>query len=380
MTFWLRRVVCAFVAGLCPLYGFGGDAGVTDTEIKLGRSAVLTGPLSAQTAAYGRGAQYYFDKVNAAGGVAGRKISYISLDDGFEVEKTLENTRKLINDERVFALFNGTGTANTAAVLPLAVESKTIVFAPVTGATALRETYNRHLFHVRASYASEAERITMQLQQVGVSRVAVLYQDDPLGNALLKDVRKAASGKKLELLAVEKIDPKSPDFAASAGRLEKANPQAVVMASAGSTFTGFVKAVQATALRPVFYGFSIVSVDGLNRDLGKDARGIVLAQIMPSLRSFAVPVVNEYLEVAAAKNAGAAPSASEFEGFVQAKLFVEGLRRTGRKLTTDSFIKTMESAGPISFGKFSAQYSSSSHEGSSFVEMAIVEVDGRLRY
>lgn len=380
MTFWTRRLACVFFAGLCPLYGLASDAGVTDTEVRLGRSAVLTGPLGVQTVAYGRGAQYYFDKVNAAGGVAGRKISFISLDDGFEVAKTVENTKKLINDDRVFALFNGTGTANTAAVLPLIAESKTILFAPVTGATALRETYNRHLFHVRASYASEAERITMQLQQMGVSRFAVLYQDDPFGNALLKEVRKATGGKKLELLAVEKVDPKSPDFAASALRLEKVNPQVVIMATAGSTFTGFFKAVQATTLRPVFYGFSVVSADSLSRDLGKDARGIVLSQIMPSLRSLAVPVVSEYLQIVAAKNAGAPPSTSEFEGFVQAKLLVEGLRRTGRKLTTDTFIKTMESAGPISFGKFSAQYSSSSHEGSSFVEMAIVEADGRLRY
>ena len=121
-------------------------------------------------------------------------------------------------------------------------------------------------------------------------------------------------------------------------------------------------------------------MDVINRELKERARGIILAQIMPSLRSTTVPVVAEYLALLRAKSPSAQPSASQFEGFVHARLLVEGLRRTGRNLTTESFIKTMEDAGEISFGRFNVKYSPKSHNGSTYVELAIVDAEGSLRY
>jgi ABC-type branched-subunit amino acid transport system substrate-binding protein len=359
---------------------FAGDSGVRDTEILIGSSAVLTGPLGPQVTDYTAGSNLYFDAINASGGIFGRKLVYKPMDDGFDVKRSVENTRKMVLEDKVFLLYNSTGTANTAAILPLLSETKTVTFGPVTGASTFRDNYNRYLFNVRASYAHEAQRIVQQQLLVGITKVAMVYQDDGLGNALMTEVKAAAEARKLDLPTFIKIDPKAPDFKAAAAAVVQADPQAVVMGTAGLTFTGFVKALHATATRPVVYGFSVVSTDTLNRELGATARGIVLAQIMPSLRNAAVPVVQEFLRLHKAKNLEAKPSSSQFEGFIHAKVLVEGLRRAGKNLSTESFIKGLETGGDISFGKFVAHYSPSSHTGSSYVELAILNSEGLLRY
>ncbi|MDO9482723.1 MAG: ABC transporter substrate-binding protein [Hydrogenophaga sp.] len=356
------------------------DAGVTPTEIKLGASAVLSGPLGPQTVQYGEGSRLLFDAINASGGIHGRKISYVTIDDGFNLQRAVENTRKLQNEHNVFMIFNSTGTAHTAAVLPMLKESKTILFGPVTGASALRDNFNPYVFHVRAGYANESTRMLSQLKQMGVKRVAFFYQDDGFGKTLLAEVKKSSASENLPLVAEIKVDPAAPDFAAAAAATEQANPQAVIVGTAGLTFTNYVKAVQATASRPVFYGFSVVSLDGVQRELKEKARGIILAQIMPSLRNGTVPVVAEYLKLHAAKSPNTPPSASQFEGFVHARLLVEGLKRAGRDLNTASFIQAMEGAGEIAFGRFIAQYSPQSHNGSNYVELAIIDAEGNLRY
>jgi branched-chain amino acid transport system substrate-binding protein len=357
-----------------------GDSGVTPTEIKLGASVVLSGPLGAQTNDYGAGSRLYFDAVNKAGGVHGRKISYTTLDDGFDVKRAVENTRKLIDEHGVFMIYNNTGTAQTAAILPVLEETQTIVFGPVTGASAFRNKVNPYVFHVRAGYANEASRLVSQLKQTGITRVAVFYQDDGLGKTLLAELRNASASENIPFVAEIKLDPKQPDFAAAAAETHKAEPQAVILGSAGTTITNYVKAVRQTPARPGFYGFSVASQDVIKRELKEQGRGIVLAQIMPSLRNNAVPAVAEYHRLLREHASDAAPSASQFEGFLHAKLLVEGLRRAGRNLTTQSFIKAMEGAGEISFGRFVAKYSPQSHNGSAYVELAIMDELGQLRY
>lgn len=361
-------------------WAHAGDKGVTPTEIRLGASAVLSGPLGPQTEEYGSGARLYFEAINAAGGVHGRKISYTALDDGFDVKRAVENTRKLLLEQEVFLIFNNTGTAHTAAILPLAEETKTVIFGPVTGASVFRDKHHPYLFHVRASYAQEARKIVAQLKRTGMSRVAVFYQDDPFGQALVAELRKASQAEDLPFVGEIKVDPKQPDFAAAAAQTAKLQPQAVILGTGGATFPNYVKAVLAADSRPSFYGFSVASVDVIRNELKEKARGIVLAQIMPPLRNTSLPVVAEYLKLLQQKSPEAVPSANQFEGFIHAKLLVEGLRRAGPNLSTASFIKAMESAGEISFGPFAARYSPGNYNGSPYVELAIIDATGQLRY
>lgn len=376
----LLSAVCAAVLALSAPGAQAVDAGVTDTEIRIGASAVLTGPLGPQTLAYGAGAKLYFDSVNAAGGVNGRKIVYTQVDDGFDVPKSVENSKKLIQDDKVFVLFQPTGTPHTTALLPLATESKTIVFGPVTGASALRENHNRYLFHVRASYGDEAQRIVQQLRQLGTPKVVMFYQDDGFGKTLLAEVKRAAEALQLPLAAEVKVDPKNPDFKAAAEQLQKAGPTAIIMGTAGGTFSSLVKAVYATGPRPNIYGFSVANVDTLSKDLGPQARGLVLTQIMPSVRNTSTPIVTEYLGLLRSKDAKASASSAQFEGFVHAKLLVQGLKAAGPRPTTESFIKAMESMGEVRYDKFTTRYTPQSHNGAGYVELAIVGNNGELRY
>lgn len=372
----------ALLLATAPTLAFaaGPVNGVTDREIRLGASAVLSGPLGPQTTDYGVGSRLYFDAVNASGGVHGRKIVYRTMDDGFDVNRAVANTRELLEQHKVFLLYNGTGTAHTAAILPLAVAAKTVVFGPVTGATSLRQDYNRYLFHVRAGYADEAARIVRHLRDTGVARIATFYQDDAFGKALLSEVQKAAATQSVTIVEAVSMDPRQPAFDLAAAKLAQGQPQALVMCTAGSTFTGLLKSLAKTRAHPTVYGFSVVSADQTTRDLGAAARGIVLAQIMPSLSNTANPAVNEFLTLSRAQAGDARPSQSKFEGFMHARVLVEGLRRAGRDLNTDTFVQALESSGEISFGKFSARYSPQSHNGSVYVELAIIDDAGKLRY
>jgi len=377
---FMFRSILFVAALLVGASAHASNAGVTPTEIRLGASVVLSGPLGPQTAEYSVGSRLLFDAVNEAGGIHGRKISYVTLDDGFDPARTVENTRKLVEENKVFMIFNNTGTAQTAAILPMLTASRTIVFGPVTGASSFRDNFNPLMFHVRASYGNEARRILSQIKQMGITRVAVFYQDDGFGKALLGELKRASESEGVPFAVEVSVDPKQPDFAAAAATMASARPQAVVLGTAGSTFTSFIKAVHDSGAKPSFYGFSVVSLDVINRELKDKARGVILAQIMPSLRSATVPVVREYLDLLEKKSPGAVPSASQFEGFVHARLLVEGLRRTGRDLTTESFTRTMQGLGEIAFGPFRARYTPESHNGSSYVELAIIDSEGQLRY
>jgi ABC-type branched-subunit amino acid transport system substrate-binding protein len=370
----LALLSCSVATGLAH-----AENGVTDTTITIGASAVLSGPLGPQTLEYGQGSNLYFDALNQKGGVNGRKIIYKTLDDGFDVTRTVENTRKLIQEDKVFLIYHSTGTANTAAILPLATENKTIIFGPVTGAALFREKFNRYFFNVRASYANEATAIVKQFTQVGLTKVVVFYQDDGFGNTILSEIKKAAEAQKFELTGFVKLDPKKPDFKAAAAQIEKLAPQAVVMGTAGKTFTDLIKAVYDTPARPAYYGLSVVNSSGLAKALGPQARGIVLSQVMPSLRDPSVSAVAEYLAALKAQSATTNPSSSQFEGFLHAKLLTEGLRKAGHNLTTESLIQAFETSGDISFGKFTARYTPQAHLGSNYVELGILDTDGQLR-
>ena len=314
------------------------ERGVTDNSITIGASVVLTGPLGPQTVEYGQGSNLYFDTINASGGVNGRKIVYKTIDDAFDPARALTNTKKLIQDDNVFLIFQNTGTAQTTAILPLLAESKTIVFGSITGASQFRDKFNPLVFNVRASYAAEADATIKQFIQIGIKKVAVFYQDDGLGNSVSNEVKKAAKNLNFELIDFIKLDPKNPDFKAAALQIEKVSPQALVMASAGKTFIDMINAVYETPVRPSFYGFSIVNHTTVAKSLGTKSRGIVLCQVMPSMRDTSVPVVAEFLKAIRQKDPNGSGTDSQFEGFLNAKLLTEGLRKAGSRRRSEGVV------------------------------------------
>ncbi|HEX5785856.1 MAG TPA: ABC transporter substrate-binding protein, partial [Burkholderiaceae bacterium] len=222
-----------------PLLASAQSSSGRSNTLVLGQSAAFSGPSSELGLQYHAGARLCFEQFNANGGLDGRKIELQKLDDGYDPDRCVANTRQFIQ-EGVFALFGYVGTATTAAALPLATEAKVPLFAPLTGAQSLREPYNRYVVHVRASYIDETAAIVKQLMGLGTKRVAVFHQNDGYGQAGLDGVRKAMAAHKLEPVAIGTVERNSTDVTHALNTILAANPEAVVQVSTYKASAVFV--------------------------------------------------------------------------------------------------------------------------------------------
>jgi ABC-type branched-subunit amino acid transport system substrate-binding protein len=318
------------------------ENGVTATEVTIGMCNALTGPASALGTGMKKGSMVYFDKVNKAGGINGRKIRVISYDDGYEPKNTVEQTRKLIQQDRVFALFGYVGTPTSSAVLPLINEARIPFWGPFTGAEFLRTPVNRHIFNVRGSYFDEAETQVQYLtEKRGIKRIAILYQNDAYGLAVKGGILKALKKRNLDLAGVGTFERNTEDVSAGLASLKKANPEAVSMVGTYKAIATFIKKAKVEGFNPVFLNVSFVGTAALVKELGAAGDGVIITQVMPSPRDTSVPLVAQYR--ADMKTAGQTElDYTDLEGYVDAVVFVETLKKAGANLTRDSFIAAAE--------------------------------------
>jgi ABC-type branched-subunit amino acid transport system substrate-binding protein len=368
-----RWLVAALAAGAATL---AQAQGVTDTQIVLGQSAALSGPAQELGKDMQLGANLWFNRVNAAGGVNGRKVVLKSLDDGYDPPRAAENTRKLINDEKVFALFGYVGTPTSAAALPIFTEAKVPYFGPFTGAESLRVPFNRYIFHVRASYFDETEAIVNHLTAMSVNNIAVFYQNDGYGQAGLAGVERALKKRNLDVAAKATVERNTVEVKKAVEAITAAKPQAVVLISAYKSCAAFIKEMKLAGQNPSFWNVSFVGSKALANELGKDGRGVQISQVVPFPWDSTLPVVKEYRR--AMEEANAEPGFGSLEGYIAAKIMTEGLKRAGRKLDRESFIKAMESVRDFDVGGFKVSYGPDNHAGSHFVDLTIISRDGKF--
>ena len=302
------------------------------------------------------------------------------MDDGYEPDRCAENTRKLIADE-VFALFGYIGTPTSLAALPLFTKEKVPFFGPFTGAEALRQPFNRLIFHVRASYYDETALIVRQLTNLGLKKIAVFYQNDAYGKAGLDGVTRALAELKLAPVATATVERNSTDVKAAVDKLVPAAPDAVVQITAYASAAAFVRAARKAGFGGTFYNVSFVGTQALADELGKDGAGVVVSQVVPSPYQPSRQITREFLE--AIKKGGDKVQAnySSMEGFLAARVFTEGLRQAqaSGKITRESFITGTESIGNQVISGFPVSFSATSHAASKFVEMSMLTGDGRVR-
>ncbi|MCU0762221.1 MAG: ABC transporter substrate-binding protein [Hydrogenophaga sp.] len=371
------RLVGASALGSFALPGRAQSAGVSDTRILLGQSAPFSGAAEQLGVQFYLGAQLFFDALNARGGVNGRTIEIKRMDDGYEPERCAANTRQLIS-EGVFALFGYIGTPTGVVALPLATEARVPFFAPFTGAEVLRTPFNRYAIHVRASYFDETAAIVRQNLSTGIKKVAVFYQNDAYGKAGLEGVSRALKESNLEPVSTGTVERNSVDVTQSVSEILAGKPEAIVQIGAYKACAAFVRAARQKGFIGSFYNVSFVGTQALIDELGKDARGVVVSQVMPFPYSPVTQIAGEYL--AALKNKqGHSPNYSSMEGFVAAKVFTEAARRGGRNLTRDGFIAALQSIRKLDLGGFPVDFASDKHTGSKFVELTMLTGDGRVR-
>lgn len=345
-------------------------------QLTVGQTAGHTGTVAASVKEATQGARMYFDIVNAGGGVNGQKITLVSMDDKFDAQLAVANAKALI-DQGVIALFLNRGTPLTQAIMPLLTEHKIPLVAPSTGAMALHKPVHPWLFNVRAPYQREAERAIEHLSLIGVDRIAIVQVDDSFGEdavlgalAGLAKVNKAA-------VAHEKYDRAKPDFGPLVPKLLARQPQAVLFIGSGTAVVQGMKAVRAAGSAAQLVTLSNNASAGFIKDLGDIAYGVVVSQVFPYERSVAKPIIKEALE--AARKAGIELTPTTVEGYVSAKVLVEGLKRAGPKPTRESLRKALDGMSHFDVGGIEVGYSPTDHTGLDYVDLAIVDHSGKFR-
>ena len=370
-------IIRHFALGIAlTLIGFAvpasaAETGVDANFVTIGQSAALSGPAQELGNEMRLGAQTYFNLVNQAGGVFGRQIKLVSLDDGYEPDRAVANTKKLISEDKVFALFGYIGTPTSNAALPIFTEAKVPFFGAFTGAESLRNPLNRYIFNIRASYFDETEKIIEQVTSVGGKNIAVFYQDDAYGKAGLAGVERALAKRSLKITSTGTIERNTVKVEAAVASLVPKQPDAIVMISAYKSIAAFVKAAKKAGYTGQFHNVSFVGSRALADELAAQGHGVVISQVVPFPFTPSLPIVAEYQKALKASGSSQ-PSFTSLEGFIAARVFVEGLKRAGKDLTREKLITALESMNNVDIGGFNINFSPKSHNGSSFVELTMI--------
>lgn len=353
------------------------ETGVGDKEILVGQFAALSGPAAQLGQRLNVGIQAYFKAVNDQGGVNGRTLRLLTRDDGYEPERAVAAVKGLIEQDQVFALVGAVGTPTGLAAVPVLTAAKVPLVGMFTGAQGLRDPFNRHVFHVRASYFDETERIVQHLTTLGVKRIAVFYQNDAYGKAGLEGVTRALGKRQLKPAATATVERNTVDVAAALNTILPAQPEAVVQIGAYKACAEFIKQARGKGYGGQFFNVSFVGSKALADELGAAGMGVVISQVVPFPYIPSSPVVREYQQ--RMKEAGQTElDFSSMEGFLIGKVFVEGVRRAGRNLTRDALITALESMKDVNLGGFEISYTPRDHSGSRYTDLTIIGRDGRF--
>ncbi|WP_332777820.1 ABC transporter substrate-binding protein [Polaromonas sp.] len=372
---WNKRFLLGLL-GLAATLAWNGvraESGVTDKEIVIGQSLGLTGPLAQLAPDIVNGSKAYFDAVNEKGGVFGRRIRVVTLDDAYQPANTVKTVRQLIDADQVFALFNLTGTANVAAILPALEREKSPVplFAPFTGADLIRVPPLNHVFNIRASYADETEKMVQHLSTIGVQRIGVLWLNNGFGKDGLAGVEKAMHKRALKLYANAAIQPDASDVDKAVAALHDTRPEVIIMITTGVPTVSFIKAYNKVRKGMRFYTLSVMGTQATLRALGPDGVGVVVTSVVPFPWSQSHPVAKEYR--AAMQKAGHDNlSFLGFESYINARVLVEGLKRAGKDLTRTRFVSALENMKQLNLGGFEVGFGKESRQGSRFVELTYI--------
>lgn len=374
----LSRAGAGILLAAAPGLTLGQNEGVSEGEILIGQSCQLTGPLAVLTSEVRLGAKLHFDQINGAGGINGRKIRVIALDDAYDAKRAAENTRRLIDEERVLALFQFAGTPGSLAAAPIAEEKRVPFFAPFTGSDALRQKFSRYVFNIKAGYGDELAAMVKQLAAVGINKPAVVYLNNPFGTGGLAQVEKAAATHRVELLSKQPLEADGSRINETVAKAAAGKPPAIIIISAGKPSVDFIDAYLKAGHRSIFYMLSVTSNAQLIRVLGERARGIVISQVVPSPWNQSVPLVREFQQLATAAGVNEY-TFSQMEGFLSAKTLTEALKRSGKVPSREGLIRGLEGSNRLDLGGYIVELSPSKHSSGKFVDLLILGPDGKFK-
>ncbi len=376
------RIALALLLGLSGCLAGNaarGEDGVFDHRILFGQVAALSGPAQDLGDGVRLGILTAFGEANRHGGVAGRQLDLLSLDDGYEPEKTVNATKELIEKDKVFALIGAVGTPTSRASQPIATAAKVPFIGPFTGAQFLRHPYNRYVVNVRASYNEETEAWIAHLtNDLGITKVAALYQDDAFGLAGLEGVQRALSQRDLSLVASGSFRRNTTAVKTAMLDIVKGWPEAVVTVAPYQPVAAFVRLAHRVRFNARFVAISFVGSDSLASELGSEGAGIIVSQVVPSPWDKSLKVVADYQAALALHDATKKPSFVSLEGYLVGRLVVEALKRVNGEPTREKLLDAM-TAQPFDFGGFKLSYGPDKNQGSSRVFLTVMQADGSFK-
>jgi len=350
--------------------------GISAAEIRLGMVNVQTGPASGLGKGMRSGAEAVFSAVNAKGGVNGRKISLLVGDDGYEPNKAVDETLKMIEQEKVFSLFGYVGTPTANAVLPIVKEMDVPLVGAFTGAMSLRQPVTKQVFNVRASYDDEAETLVAHFLANGAKTVAVFYQDDGFGTAVLSGTEKALKKRNMQVVAKGTFQRNTLAIKGGMAAMLEAKPDAVVMVGPYAPLAAFIKESRAAGLKAQLATVSFVGTDNLVAEVGKAGDGVLISQVVPFPADDDIAVTRECREAVKA-HSGEALGFVNFEGCITAKVMVAALERAGKDVSREGLVGALRAMQGVDLGGMRVGFAADNHQASNTVFLTQIR-DGRI--
>ena len=364
-----------------------GDAqtatlGISDDRIIFGQSAAFSGPAQELGRNMRRGIEAAFYEANSRGGVHGRTLELVSRDDAYEPEAAIANTVDLIEVESVFALIGAVGTPTSRSATPIAAAAGIPYIAPFTGAAFLRDPKWDNIINLRASYNQETEEMVARLtEDLGVQRIAVMYQDDSFGRAGYRGAVSALERRGMEPVAIGLYTRNTTAVKTGLLDLRRGNPEAVIIIGAYKPVAELISWTRYMGLNPVFMTVSFVGSNALAEELGAGGAGVYVTQVVPFPTDVDAPAVDAYLNalnVYASENGlpQITPGFVSFEGYLAGRLAIEALERCGRDVNRACFLRELHSAEIINIDGFQLHYGNNDNQGSDEVFLTVIGDDG----
>lgn len=376
--------IAIVLAGCIALSGVAtrvhAEDGVSANLITFGQAAVLQGPASALGLGMKAGLEAAFDEANQKGGVHGRKLKLISVDDGYEPARSIGVTRKLIEEDKVFALIGSVGTPTAVSNQPIAAAAKVPFIGAFTGAGFLRDPKRDNVVNIRASYDAETEAWVKHLtEDLHISKIAIFYQDDAYGRAGLSGFKKAMDKRKMEIVAEGTYERNTSAVKTALLALRKAAPEAVVMVGAYKPCAEFIKLARKIEFNPVFVNISFVGASALAKELGSEGHGVIVSQVVPFPWDASLKVIADYHAAIKAKDPKAEPEFVSLEGYLVGRLTIAALEKTGPNPTRADLLKAIKETGKFDIGGMEMTFGPQDNEGLDKVFMTVIQPDGSFK-
>jgi branched-chain amino acid transport system substrate-binding protein len=369
-----RRQCLTGIAAAAAGFAFSRSALAAADDIVIGQSAHLSGPLAPTLTAVLKGQDEAIEELNRKGGIGGRKVRLITLDDAYDPKRCYENVKTLIERDKVLALTGLASTANVAAVLPLLAEKQVPLVGVYTGSPSLRQKQHPYFFTAIANYRDEVVQMVKNLATVQRTQIALAYHNSPFGQLMLPVVEEVVKEQGSTLVAKQALAIGGENSVEVCQALAAAKPQAVIFMAFGPALVPFVKAARSQIGVPV-YAPSIANSKSLIQVLGDDARGLAMTQIVPYPMRATTPLTRDF--AAASERAKLPNDFDHFFGYLNMRVLFEGLKRAGKNVTSQSLVAALEGMGKVDIGGYTLNFGPNNHHGSNFVDLMIIGPGGR---